>query len=52
MVLFVGLDGFGFFLGSVFMYLWVSHRTSAVKYCLGECQKLVRWIEWLWEYGV
>jgi len=46
-VLFVVLDGFGFLLGSVVMYLWISHRTSAVKYCLGGCWKLVRWIEWL-----
>ena len=33
---------FGFFLGSIVMYLCRSHRISVSKSCGGGCRKLVR----------
>jgi hypothetical protein len=40
----------GFSLGSMVIYLWMSHRTSVVKSSLGGCRKSIRWVEWVCEY--
>ena len=46
----LGCMVFGFFLGSIVMYLCMSHSISVSKSCGGGCRKLVRCGRLLWEY--
>ena len=39
----------GFFLGSMVTYLCMSHSISVLKFCIGGCRKLVRWVKLLLE---
>ena len=45
----VGRMFFGFFLGRMVMYLWISHSISVSKSCGGGCRKVVRCGRLLWE---
>jgi len=46
---FLGWMVLGFFLGSMDMYLCISHNISVSKSCRGGCRKLVNcgWLLWL-----
>ena len=48
--LLLGCMLFGFFLGSIVMYLCTSHRILVSKSCGGGCRRLVRCGRLLWEY--
>ena len=39
----------GFFLGSMAMYLCMSHNISVSKSCDGGCSGVVRWVSLFWE---
>ena len=45
----VGLMFFGFLLGSMVMYLWISHSISVSKFCGKGCRKVIRCGRLLWE---
>jgi hypothetical protein len=45
----VGHMIFGFFFGSIVMYLWISHSISVLKSCGGGCKKVVRCGRLLWD---
>ena len=40
---------FGFFLGSMVMYLCMSHNISVSKFWGGGCRELVNYVRVLWE---
>ena len=48
--LLLGCIFFGFFLGSMVIYLRTSHSTSISKSCGGGCRKLVRCGRLVWKY--
>ena len=45
----VGRMFFGFFFGSMVMYLCISHNISVSKSCGGGCKNVVRCVRWFWE---
>ena len=41
-----------FFLGSIVIYLCISHNILVSKFCIGGCRKFVRWVRLLLEMRV